>query len=48
MTEHFPALIIALPLVAAFLLPLLGFAGYKAKDLFITLVLLVVNLMLFL
>lgn len=47
MYQHYPALIIALPLAAAFLQPLLGFTGYKVKNLFITLVLLVINIMLF-
>ncbi len=47
MTNHIPVLIITLPLIAAFLQPVTGFAGFKLRNLVIITILLVLNGLLF-
>jgi multicomponent Na+:H+ antiporter subunit D len=47
MTEHLPILIIGVPLVAAFLTPIIGLLGNNIRNAFILLVLLATNVLIF-
>jgi len=47
MIKHIPILLIAIPLLAAFMLPIIGRIGIKVRDLVVLMVLLTVNFLLF-